>query len=151
MNSEKDIRQKFINKCISRDIYYNDEEKPSVLLQGKYGHLFDDFVRIGVELNKNAEIFTKEGIKEGVYSDRVGGFFKIPYGMHLLHKVHSIEDKLLKYYNKYINSQGDNLSISITDKGKWRVTNVNDYPMQHGDGDNHIFTETEFKQALKEF
>ena len=80
MNISDQIRQKFINKCISRDIYYEQDQKPSVLLQGKYSHLFDDFIRLGVELNKNSEIFTKEDIKNGIYSDGCIGYYKLPRG-----------------------------------------------------------------------
>ncbi len=149
---EDQIKQMFINKCLSRDIYYNEKkDKPSVLLQGEYSHLLNDFIRIGIELNNNAIIYTKEDPKNGVYSDGCLGYYQLPRMKFLLHSVNSIESKLLKYYDKYINSQGDNVSISITDTGKWKVTNVNDYPMQHGYGNSHVFTEQEFKQALKEF
>lgn len=150
MGIESEIKQKFINKCLSRDIYYEQEkEKPSVVLQGKYSHLLDDFVRLGVELNKNAEIYTKEDVENGIYGNQWEGFYKIPRTKFLLHSVNSIENKLLNYYKKHINSQGDNVSISITNTGKWKVTNVNDCPMQHGNGDSHIFTEKEFIEAMK--
>ncbi len=149
METESEIKQKFINICLSRDIYYREEEKPSILLQGKYSHLFNDFIRIGVELSKNAEIYTEEDIKNGIYGNHWEGFYKIPRTKFLLHSVNSIETRLLNYYKKHINSQGDNVSISITNAGKWKVTNVNDYPMQHGNGDSHIFTEKEFMAAMK--
>ena len=67
----------------------------------------------------------------------------------LLHQVKGIEPKLIKWYydNKY--NQGDSYSVTITNKGKWKVSHSNDYPMQHGNGSSHIFSDEDFATAMK--
>lgn len=83
------------------------------------------------------------------YSNGSGGTFELPRTEFLLHKVKEIERNLIKWYKSYIYNQGDSYQCSLTKEGKWKVSHSNDYPMQHGKGNHHIFTDKEFLEANK--
>lgn len=68
---------------------------------------------------------------------------------YLINHVNEIEAKLIEWCKKEKYSQGDGYSVRITKKGKWAVSYSNDYPMQHGGGQEYILTEEEFLQATK--
>lgn len=76
-------------------------------------------------------------------------YYIIPRGEWLLHQVKEIESKLLKWYKENKYDQGDSYSVLITRKGKWKVSHSNDYPMQHGDGSSHTFSDEDFASAMK--
>lgn len=73
----------------------------------------------------------------------------LPRTEWLLHHVKVIEEKLIEWYKKNKYNQGDGYSVTITKNGKWQVSHSNDYPMQHGDGSSHTFSDQEFIQATR--
>lgn len=74
--------------------------------------------------------------------------FELPRTEFLLHSVKEIEAKLIEWCKENKYSQGDSYDVRITKKGKWTVSYSNDYPMQHGDGNEFILTPEEFEQAM---
>ena len=75
------------------------------------------------------------------------GDYILPRTEFLLHNVKKIQENLLSWYKKNKYSQGDDYYVRVTNKGKWEVGYSNDYPMQHGNGGKHIFSEEEFAEA----
>ena len=75
-------------------------------------------------------------------------FYIIPRTEFLLNKVKEIESNLLRWYKENKYDQGDSYTVSITKKGKWHVSHSNDYPMQHGSGSGHTFSEDDFLEAM---
>lgn len=71
----------------------------------------------------------------------------LPRDEFLLRQVRKIEEQLIQWCkdNKY--SQGDDYSVRVTTNGKWAVSYSNDYPLQHGSGQEFVLTEEEFKEA----
>lgn len=60
----------------------------------------------------------------------------------------NIEAKLIAWCKqKY--SQGDSYNVRVTNKGKWCVSYSNDYPMQHGNGEEFVLIEQDFIDAMK--
>lgn len=74
-------------------------------------------------------------------------YYVLPRTEFLLHHVKKIEEQLIQWckVNKY--SQGDSYSVRVTSKGKWAVSYSNDYPLQHGSGQEFVLTEEEFRTA----
>jgi hypothetical protein len=77
------------------------------------------------------------------------GKFTIPRTEFLLHQTKRIEAKLIKWFKENKYSNGDDYSVRITKKGKWAVSYSNDYPMQHGSGQEYVLTESDFIEAIK--
>ena len=70
--------------------------------------------------------------------------------MSYLHRrIDEIEKRLIEWCKKNKYSQGDSYSVRITNKGKWAVSYINDYPMQHGSGQEFILSEEDFINATK--
>jgi hypothetical protein len=76
-------------------------------------------------------------------------YYILPRTEWLLHQVKEIERKLLKWYEENKYNQGDSYSVTICRNGKWKVSHSNDYPMQHGAGGSHIFSDGDFAAAMK--
>jgi hypothetical protein len=72
----------------------------------------------------------------------------LPRTEWLLQRAKDIEIKLLAWYKEKEN-QGDNYYVAINSQGKWVVGYTNDYPMQHGNGKEHIISESEFYSIMK--
>ena len=72
----------------------------------------------------------------------------IPRDEFLLHQTKEIELKLIKWCKENKYSQGDDYCVRITRKGKWAVSYSNDYPLQHGQGEEFILNEDEFLEAV---
>lgn len=70
--------------------------------------------------------------------------FTLPRCEFLLHSVKKIEDQLIAWCKDKKYSQGDDYSVGITAKGKWKVSYSNDCPLQHGTGEVYILTDEEF-------
>lgn len=83
------------------------------------------------------------------YSNKAGGYYELPRCEWLLKAVKQIEANLIAWYKKNKYNQGDSYSCAIGKNGKWIVSHSNDYPMQHGDGDRHVFSESDFADAQK--
>ena len=76
-------------------------------------------------------------------------YYILPRTEWLLHQVKEIEKKLLKWYEENKYNQGDSYSVTINRDGKWKVSHSNDYPMQHGSGNSHTFSDEDFAAAMK--
>ncbi len=99
-----------------------------------------------VEMNKLIQLTDDHGTRYELYW---GTDYILPRNEFLLHEVKKIEDKLIKWYQKNKYNQGDSYNVEITRKGKWKVYHSNDYPMQHGDGSSHVFSESDFQEAMR--
>jgi hypothetical protein len=73
---------------------------------------------------------------------------QLPRTEFLLIRVKEIEQKLIEWCKKTHYSQGDSYYVRVTKKGKWAVKYSNDYPMQHGDGQEYILSEQDFENAM---
>lgn len=71
----------------------------------------------------------------------------LPRTEFLLHDIKRIEGKIINWYKKNHYSQGDSYSVRVTKKGKWAVSYSNDYPMQHGGGQEYVLSEEDFINA----
>lgn len=67
----------------------------------------------------------------------------------LVRHVKRIEYALIDWHKEHVYSQGDSYQAFVLDDGRWAVSYSNDYPLQHGSGQTHIFTPAEFKEATK--
>lgn len=83
------------------------------------------------------------------YDNKAGGTYELPRCEFLLHRVKQIEANLIQWFKENKYSQGDDYSCWIDDHGNWVVSYSNDYPMQHGKGSKHTFTDQQFKEAQK--
>ena len=78
-----------------------------------------------------------------------GDEYILPRTEFILHKVKTIENKLLIWYKENIYNQGDSYSVGINRHGRWEVSHSNDFELQHGRGGKHVFSEEEFLTAIK--
>ncbi len=82
------------------------------------------------------------------YNKGLSDEFDLPRTEFLLRQVKIIEERLLDWYKKNKYSQGDDYDVRVTSKGKWCVSHSNDYPLQHGGGNQHVFSEAEYIEAV---
>lgn len=72
----------------------------------------------------------------------------IPRNNGLLLQVKDFEEKIIAWYKQYHYLQGRNYSVQVTEKGRWAVSYINDYPMQRGVSQQYILTEKDFQAAI---
>lgn len=65
-----------------------------------------------------------------------------------IHTEHVTKSGYISYVLRiYIYSQGNDYSCCVDSKGRWVVSYSNDYPLQHGSGNKHTFSESNFLDA----
>lgn len=71
---------------------------------------------------------------------------ELPRTEFLLRQAQKIESQILTWVkNKF--PHADDYHVRITKKGKWAVKCTNDYPMQHGSGEDYVLSEQDFLEA----
>lgn len=142
------VEKQITDSIKADDIYHSEGEKPSeVLINGRYHHTIRRVIQIAERLNNNGITYIKEDKEKGIYSNHAGGYYRLPRCEFLLHQVKTVEEQLLTWFKENKCDNGDDYSCYLNEKGRWVVSYTNDYPMQHGSGGTHTFSDDDFFDA----